>query len=190
MTPGEYKRQAALTINYGFHVTPYGDCLIATTDRGICALRFVEESFADTLVRQAEWPQATLLNHSKKRPSLPNRFFMQILPKATTFTVAWHKLSGTGLACALLQIPRRRIGQLCGCSRRIGHPTAARAVSGAIAHNPVGYLIPCHRVISKVAAPTNIAGVRSQTGLNRPWQPKTHYTYQPKWMHWLFDWRG
>ncbi len=29
----------------------------------------------------------------------------------------------------------------------MGRPTAARAVGNALGSNPVGYLIPCHRVI-------------------------------------------
>ncbi|MCA9948924.1 MAG: methylated-DNA--[protein]-cysteine S-methyltransferase [Anaerolineales bacterium] len=151
MTPGEYKRQAAgLTINYGFHVTPYGDCLIATTDRGICALRFVEESFADTLVRlQAEWPQATFIESQQETAVIAQQIFyadsspkpLHLLLRGTNFQVqVWR---------ALLQIPAGALVSYADVAAGIGHPTAARAVSGAIAHNPVGYLIPCHRVISK-----------------------------------------
>ena len=33
-------------------------------------------------------------------------------------------------------------------ARRIGRPGAARAVGGAVGRNPVGLLIPCHRVIA------------------------------------------
>ena len=32
----------------------------------------------------------------------------------------------------------------------IDKPNATRAVANAIAKNPIGYLIPCHRVICKV----------------------------------------
>ena len=43
-TPGEYKRQGAgLQITYGFHDTPFGTCLLATTQRGICGLHFAEQ---------------------------------------------------------------------------------------------------------------------------------------------------
>ena len=45
MTPGEYKKRGGgLQIAYGFHDTPFGTCLLATTERGICALYFVPES--------------------------------------------------------------------------------------------------------------------------------------------------
>jgi methylated-DNA-[protein]-cysteine S-methyltransferase len=33
-------------------------------------------------------------------------------------------------------------------ARRIGRPRAARAVGGAVGRNPVGLLVPCHRVIA------------------------------------------
>mgnify|MGYP001389407888 CR=1 FL=1 len=40
VTPGEYKsRGIGLTIRYGLHLTPFGKCLIASTERGIDAKR-------------------------------------------------------------------------------------------------------------------------------------------------------
>ena len=33
-------------------------------------------------------------------------------------------------------------------ARRVGAPRAARAVGGAVGRNPIGLLIPCHRVIA------------------------------------------
>ena len=42
VTPGEVRRGGeGLEIRYGFHPSPFGECLLASTPRGICALRFV-----------------------------------------------------------------------------------------------------------------------------------------------------
>ena len=44
MTPGEFKAKGAgLKISYGFHPSPFGECLLAVTERGICGLGFVGE---------------------------------------------------------------------------------------------------------------------------------------------------
>ncbi len=42
MTPGEFKEQAeGLTITYGFHPSPFGETVLAITERGICGLFFI-----------------------------------------------------------------------------------------------------------------------------------------------------
>ena len=50
VTPGQYKsRGAGLTIRYGLHPTPFGECLIGVTERGICHLGFVQDSEGDAI---------------------------------------------------------------------------------------------------------------------------------------------
>ena len=42
VTPQEYKlRGSGIRIEYGFHETPFGTCLLGVTERGICWLSFV-----------------------------------------------------------------------------------------------------------------------------------------------------
>lgn len=42
VTPGEYKNQGqGLTISYGYHSSPFGECFVAVTSRGICWFRFI-----------------------------------------------------------------------------------------------------------------------------------------------------
>jgi methylated-DNA-[protein]-cysteine S-methyltransferase len=45
-------------------------------------------------------------------------------------------------------IPRGTTASYGEVARRIGRPGAARAVGGAVGRNPVGLLVPCHRVIA------------------------------------------
>lgn len=57
---------------------------------------------------------------------------------------------------ALLEIP---YGQTVTYARLAGRiPTSPRAVAGAVAHNPISILIPCHRVIGAGGALTGYAG--------------------------------
>jgi methylated-DNA-[protein]-cysteine S-methyltransferase len=49
---------------------------------------------------------------------------------------------------AVRAIPRGRTAGYGEVARRIGRPGAARAVGGAVGRNPVGLLVPCHRVIA------------------------------------------
>lgn len=45
-------------------------------------------------------------------------------------------------------IPRGSTASYGEIARRIGKPGAARAVGGAVGRNPIGLLVPCHRVIA------------------------------------------
>ena len=46
-----------------------------------------------------------------------------------------------------LEIPYGQVRPYSWVAREIGHPAAVRAVGSALAHNPIPYFIPCHRVI-------------------------------------------
>ena len=42
VTPGEYKHAGeGLTVHYGQHPSPFGECFLAITERGICRMAFV-----------------------------------------------------------------------------------------------------------------------------------------------------
>ncbi|MYB75778.1 MAG: methylated-DNA--[protein]-cysteine S-methyltransferase [Chloroflexi bacterium] len=157
MTPGEHKRRGAgLEIAYGFHPTPFGACLLATTPRGICALRFaVPADREQTLMQlQAEWPGAQFVHRPAAGEPLVHRLFHRAHGQATP---PFHLLlKGTNFQIqvwqALLAIPFGALASYQAVAAHITAPTAARAVGRAIAQNPIAYLIPCHRVITKVGA--------------------------------------
>ncbi len=153
-TPGEFKQMGAgLKMEYGFHPTPFGACFLVVTDRGISHLSFVDgDDQAMALSRfQQSWPEATLAENQAGTGSMVNRIFsfdhthesrpFHLLLKGTNFQVSvWR---------ALLTIPRGNVVSYQDIAAYIGRPKAFRAVGNAIANNPIGYLIPCHRVIAK-----------------------------------------
>ena len=59
VTPGEFKKQGeGLSVSYGFGQSPFGNCLLATTRRGICFLGFAEERGREKSLDQLfqTWP--------------------------------------------------------------------------------------------------------------------------------------
>lgn len=151
MSPGEFKAGGAgLQIEYGMYETPFGSCLIARTARGICKLHFSatrdEDTAADYL--RAEWNQAELVCDRAAIRDLGDRIFS---PQAFAPPPLVLHVKGTNFQIqvwrALLKIPFGGVATYRGIAEAIARPTAARAVGNAIGKNPVGYLIPCHRVI-------------------------------------------
>lgn len=146
MTPGEYKLQGAgLEITYGLHASPFGRCLLATTQRGICALFFDAPDMLDDL--QTRWPRARLVADPGRTGRLVEQIFagerpdrpFHLLLKGTNFQVnVWR---------ALLSIPAGMVVSYQDLAGYLGQPRATRAVASAIARNPISYLVPCHRVI-------------------------------------------
>lgn len=154
VTPGDYKRLGeSLMIRYGFHHTPFGECLLAFTDRGICALRFLYPAKRKQLLEElkAEWPFAEFLEQPQETGKYVQRIFTNIdSDKEKRFHLY---LKGTNFQIqvwqALLTLQPGDIVTYQNVAEYLARPNAVRAVGNAIANNPVGYLIPCHRVIRK-----------------------------------------
>ncbi len=151
MTPEKYRRGAvAAVVRYTISSSPLGRMLIAATDKGICAIQFADndEQLQQGLMR--EFPFATrrrddatmagwrdsltrLIRGRETNPSLP----LDI--RATAFQRrVWE---------ALQRIPRGETRSYSAVAKKIGMPTATRAVARACATNPVAVAIPCHRVV-------------------------------------------
>jgi AraC family transcriptional regulator of adaptative response/methylated-DNA-[protein]-cysteine methyltransferase len=149
-TPGEIKqRGAGLEIRYGSHNTPFGECLIATTQRGVCWLSFVpEENDVDAL--HAEWPKAAFHRDQALTGQVLERIF-----GSRTGPIDLH-LQGTNFQVkvweALLRIPPGAVATYEDIAGVVCTPAATRAVANAVGANRIAYLIPCHRVIRKTGA--------------------------------------
>jgi AraC family transcriptional regulator of adaptative response/methylated-DNA-[protein]-cysteine methyltransferase len=160
VTPGEFRNQGAgLRIWYGIHPSPFGKCLLAATDRGICDLSFVTSAGQDVCVADLHrrWKDAAVKNNAQRTQPLFDLIFPPA-PHGTKRSVTLF-LRGTNFQVkvweALLRIPPGFVCSYEDIARYIRKPSATRAVGNAVANNPVSYIIPCHRVIRKIGIAGN-----------------------------------
>ena len=154
MTPAEYKNGGeSLSIHYQFEDTLFGEVLIASTQKGICALTFVDDQ-ADALNKLiSQFPQAVFIEQS----DVFQHSALAILQHHPTqlAQIKLH-LKGTDFQLkvwqSLLKIPMGQLSTYGQLAKAIDHAKAARAVGTAIGSNPVAFLIPCHRVIQATGA--------------------------------------
>lgn len=165
MTPGEFKDQGkGLCIEYGFHPSPFGETLLATTNRGICRLSFVKEDGREEELTALEksWPNAELLESTSKTEKLANQIFTISYNGSKKPQPIYLFLKGTNFQIkiweALLKIPAGQVVSYEDVAEYIGKPKAVRAVANAVGSNPIPFIIPCHRVIRKIGEFGGYAG--------------------------------
>lgn len=148
MTPGEYKNGGAnLTINYSFADTPFGKILVASTQKGVCYLAFIEEEDLSIEKLKKLFENAQFINTTDDLQQNSLYFFRQDWSNLTRIKL---HVKGTGFQLkvweTLLKIPVGGLSTYKDVASDI-NTNGVRAVGTAIGCNPVAFLIPCHRVI-------------------------------------------
>ncbi|HEX8942714.1 MAG TPA: bifunctional DNA-binding transcriptional regulator/O6-methylguanine-DNA methyltransferase Ada [Gemmatimonadaceae bacterium] len=153
MTPASFRRGGSgVRITYTIANAPVGRVLVATTDRGVCA---VELGSTDTEVERAlraDFPRATLERSDDHQHTWVRAVLDRVRhPGRSTSNSIPLDVDGTEFQLkvwkALQKIPagqHRSYGQV---AASIGRPKASRAVARACATNRVAVVIPCHRVV-------------------------------------------
>jgi AraC family transcriptional regulator of adaptative response/methylated-DNA-[protein]-cysteine methyltransferase len=159
VTPQEYKLHGSgIRIEYGFHQTTFGYCLIGVTERGICWLSFLqsdEDPIVELNKMKAHWHNSVFHQDQELTEAFAHRIFqagkdssaganekkLHAFVKGTNFQVkVWE---------ALLRIPLGNVTTYQDIAHQIESPRAVQAVGSAVGANHIAYLIPCHRVIRK-----------------------------------------
>ena len=75
---------------------------------------------------------------------------LPLAPAGSPFQQAvWNILCG---------IPYGKTATYGGIAKKLGNPRASQAVGGAVGHNPISIIIPCHRVVGANGSLTGYAG--------------------------------
>ena len=155
VTPGQIQsRGCSMTFHWGIHNTPFGDCFMVTTERGIHRLSFIINNNKETLLQklQQQWPKASIIEDHSHTSHYVQQVFSKANHHAPNTIKVWTQGSEFQLKVweALLAIPSGRLTSYSAIAQAINKPSAARAVGTAIGKNEVALLIPCHRVIKSI----------------------------------------
>jgi len=149
MTPGEFKNEGeSLLINFSYAETPFGDVLIASTQKGICHISFISNRNKEFEILKSRFEKASFIQKTDLLQQNALQIFkedwsnlekIKLHLKATPFQIkVWE---------TLLKIPFASVASYSNIAQTIHLPNASRAVGAAVGANPVAFLIPCHRVI-------------------------------------------
>jgi AraC family transcriptional regulator, regulatory protein of adaptative response / methylated-DNA-[protein]-cysteine methyltransferase len=151
MTPATYRRGGlGMRIDYTITECSLGQLLVASTERGICAVRLGDSATELKAAFLKEYSAADIRRDSSALRGVINLLLNYLagqhpdldLPldvRTTAFQWrVWEELR---------RIPYGSTRSYSEIAKAIGHPKAVRAVARACAANPVALVIPCHRVI-------------------------------------------
>jgi methylated-DNA-[protein]-cysteine S-methyltransferase len=141
---------------YDYYQSPHGRMLLVADDEALTGVYFTGQKHQPRIeggwlkdarhapLRQAKQELAEYF--AGKR----TRFTVKVAPRGTPFQRAvWKAIAGVGFGRT---IPYAEL------ARRAGHPGSARAAGAATGRNPIGIIVPCHRIVGSTGALTGYAG--------------------------------
>jgi len=141
---------------FDYYDSPLGQMLLVASDTALTGLHFADEKYYPGVA--AEWqraPSAKMIAQARRQldeyfTGKRTEFELPVEPEGTAFQ--------RGVWRALQKIPYGTTINYGTLARRIGKPSASRAVGAANGRNPISIVIPCHRVIGANGDLTGYAG--------------------------------
>jgi methylated-DNA-[protein]-cysteine S-methyltransferase len=141
---------------YDLYESPQGQILLAATGHGIAGVYFAGQKYFPK--DESEWSRDegnALLRQAKRElveyfAGARRRFDVALDPSGTPFQQAvWEAISGVAYGETITY------GEL---ARRAGAAGRARAAGAATGRNPIGIIVPCHRIVGADGSLTGYAG--------------------------------
>ena len=135
--------------------SPLGALTLAATDKGLAIVWFDDQQHRTLEVDAPVDPEHPHVAQAAREfeaywSDARTRFQVPLDPAGTEFQQAvWQ---------VLRDIESGRLSTYGEVARRIGKPDAVRAVGAAVGRNPLGIIVPCHRVVGSNGSLTGYAG--------------------------------
>jgi len=139
--------------------SPLGPITLAASETGLCGAWFDGQKHSPTASDRACWTSNALHPLLHKAVQQLQAYFDG---KILVFDLPLDLSAGTpfqqAVWQALLRIPSGHSQSYGDLARQLNKPAAARAVGAAVGRNPVGIIVPCHRILGAGGQLTGYAG--------------------------------
>ncbi len=141
---------------YDYYHSPRGRMLLVADHHALTGVYFAGQKYHPRIDK--DWKRADThapISQAKRELSeyfdgQRKRFTVKIAPQGTPFQRAiWKAIAGVPFGHTIAY------GQL---AARAGYPGSARAAGAATGRNPLGIIVPCHRIVGSNGSLTGYAG--------------------------------
>jgi len=141
---------------YDYYQSPHGRMLLVADEKALTSVSFAGQKYAPRVAR--DWTRdGTHAPIARAKRELAEyfagrrrRFSVRLAPRGTPFQrKVWKAIAGVafGRTIAYAEL-----------ARRAGRPGSARAAGAATGRNPIGIIVPCHRIVGSDGSLTGYAG--------------------------------
>jgi len=141
---------------YDYFQSPHGRMLLVANEKALTSVSFAGQKYAPRIAKdwQRDASHAPLVKAKRELAQYfggkRKRFSVKLAPSGTPFQrKVWRAIAGVGFGNTLAYAE---------LARRAGRPGAARAAGAATGRNPIGIIVPCHRIVGSNGALTGYAG--------------------------------
>jgi methylated-DNA-[protein]-cysteine S-methyltransferase len=152
----EFTDKGVIMHYYDYYQSPRGRMLLVADDKALTGVYFTGQKYQPRI--EEGWTrdaQHVPLRRAKRELSeyfngTRTSFTVEIAPRGTPFQRAvWKAIAGVGFGQTIAYAE---------LARRVGRPGSARAAGAATGRNPIGIIVPCHRIVGSNGALTGYAG--------------------------------
>ena len=156
------KKEGLTTIGYDVLGSPLGPLWVAIGPKGVTTIHYGSEPSENELRRLVRVYGPGVVPDHKRSSALARELDQYFNGRRHEFNIDVD-LSGltpfqTKILVATAQIPFGAVSTYQQIARRAGNEKASRAAGGALKHNPIPIVVPCHRVVGSNGALVGYAG--------------------------------
>lgn len=141
---------------YAYFTSPHGRMLLVADDKALTGVYFTGQKYQPRI--EAGWMRDARhapLRQAKRElkeyfSGKRKRFSVKLVARGTRFQRSvWKAIARVGFG---------RTSSYAELARCAGRPGSARAAGAATARNPIGIIVPCHRIVGSDGSLTGYAG--------------------------------